>query len=311
MTATLLQLIREDPRAGNGILEFWGVTDIVPAMAVLNVDGNFYFSGAGISMKHGQPDDGRLTPDKVVSVARPILDRFPNVYSIADADVGFGSSTAIEQFLIDYSRAGIQAAHIEDQIDLKVCGWVEGKHVCSIDEMLYRQEPLIKARDKYAPGFGIIIRVDAFNAVNVGPDAGENPHGVYRRPPVEEAVRRIKAYVNAGADAIFLEAFPDEDSLTTCMAAAPDTPFLVNMTTGNKSPKLTPEQLTQLGVKMVIYPVALDRAAFAVYDRLLVHHKNRGTTKALESGDFTERSPVIANRSDVTSRIMQHCYQGK
>ena len=206
-----------------------------------------YMTGFGTAASVlGQPDVGLLTMSEMVSRAAAIAAVIASVAGdlplIADADTGYGNPINVRRTIREYERAGVAGLHIEDQVWPKKCGHMEGKQVIPMDEMVQKVRAAVEARQD--PDFVIIARTDA-NAV----------HGL------EDAIRRGKAYHEAGADVIFIEAPRSMTELRSIAQAFPGVPLLFNWAESGKTPPLPLEEIRTLGFKLVIFPVSLLFAA--------------------------------------------------
>jgi 2,3-dimethylmalate lyase len=179
---------------------------------------------------------------EMVSRAAALADVVGDRPLIADADTGYGNPISVIRTVREYERAGVAAIHLEDQLWPKKCGHMEGKQVIPIDEMNQKIRAAVDARQD--PDFVIIARTDA-NAV----------HGL------EDALRRGRAYREAGADVIFIEAPRSTEELRAIAQAFPDVPLLYNWAESGKTPLLSLEEIHALGFKLVIFPVSMLFAA--------------------------------------------------
>src|SRR5437660_5708433 len=147
-----------------------------------------YMTGFGTAASVlGQPDVGLLTMSEMVSRASALAAVVGDVPLIADADTGYGNPINVQRTIHEYERAGVAGLHIEDQVWPKKCGHMEGKQVIPMEEMVQKVRAAVDARQ--SPDFVIIARTDA-NAVN----------------GLEDAIQRGRAYREAGADSVFIEA---------------------------------------------------------------------------------------------------------
>ena len=198
-----------------------------------------YMTGFGTAASVlGQPDVGLLTMSEMVSRAAALSSVIGDIPLIADADTGYGNPLNVRRTIQEYERAGVAAVHIEDQIWPKKCGHMEGKQVIPQEEMVQKVRAAVEARRD--PDFVIIARTDA-NAVN----------------GLEDALRRGKAYREAGADIVFIEAPRSVEELRTIVETFPDTPLLYNWVENGKTPALSLDDIRTLGYKLVIFPVSL------------------------------------------------------
>ncbi len=152
-------------------------------------------------------------------------------------------------------------AHVEDQVNPKRCGHLDGKEVVGLDEAAKRVRAAADARRD--PGFLIMARTDVRGTIPG--DAG-----------LRAAIDRAKALVDAGADAIFPEAMKDLSEFEA-VASAVDVPVLANMTEFGKSELFTRRQLGDAGVRLIIYPVTLLRVAMGAAERALDEIAATGT----------------------------------
>ena len=169
--------------------------------------------------------------------------------AIIDADTGFGEPMNVARTIQTLEDAGLAGTHIEDQINPKRCGHLDGKAVVDADTAVKRIRAAVDARRD--ENFLIMARTD-IRAIE-GLDA---------------AIDRAKALVDAGADAIFPEAMRDLGEFER-MRAALDVPVLANMTEFGKSELFSTEQLRSAGINIVIWPVSLLRVAMGSAGRAL------------------------------------------
>ncbi len=202
-----------------------------------------YMTGFGTAASVlGQPDVGLLTMSEMVARASALASVVGDVSLIADADTGYGNPLNVQRTIHEYERAGVAGLHIEDQVWPKKCGHMEGKQVIPLDEMVQKVRAAVDARQD--PDFVIIARTDA-NAVN----------------GLEDALQRGRAYREAGADVIFIEAPRSLEELQAIAQAFTDTPLLFNWAESGKTPLLSLPEIQTLGFKLVIFPVSLLFAA--------------------------------------------------
>jgi methylisocitrate lyase len=222
-----------------------------PLSARLIQDKGFdgvYISGAVISADLGLPDIGLTTLTEVAARSQQIS-RMTDLPSLVDADTGFGEPMNVARTVQTLEDAGVSGLHIEDQVNPKRCGHLDGKAVVDTDTALKRIRAAADARRD--PNLLIMARTD-IRAVD-GLDA---------------AMDRAKQLVDAGADAIFPEAMRDLGEFEA-MRNAVDVPILANMTEFGKSELFTTTQLGNIGVNIVIYPVTLLRSAMGAAERTL------------------------------------------
>ncbi|HYZ52816.1 MAG TPA: methylisocitrate lyase [Streptosporangiaceae bacterium] len=247
--------------ASGKLLRFPGAFSPLSAMLIARhgFEG-VYISGAVISADLGLPDIGLTTLTEVAGRAAQIA-RVTALPALVDADTGFGEPMNVARTVQVLEDAGVAGMHIEDQVNPKRCGHLDGKDVVGRDTAVKRIKAAVAARRD--PGFVIAARTDA--AAVAGMD---------------EAIDRAKAYADAGADLIFPEAMAGEADFERFRAAV-DVPILANMTEFGKSKLLDAATLKNLGVNIVIYPVTLLRLAMHAAGTGLTAIATRGTQEGL------------------------------
>jgi methylisocitrate lyase len=221
-----------------------------------------YLSGGGVSAGSlGIPDLGILTLEDVLIDVRRIL-AVCDLPLIVDIDTGFGPSAFnIERTIKSLISAGAAGAQIEDQISAKRCGHRPNKEVVATSEMVDRITAANSARG--TDPFYLIARTDSLAIEGI-----------------DSAIKRAKAYVSAGADAIFAEAATDLDQYRRFAAEVP-APILANLTEFGMTPLFTIKELESAKVAMALYPLsafrAMNKAASDVFHTL----RKQGTQKSL------------------------------
>lgn len=234
-----------------------------PLSARLIEDKGFdgvYISGAVISADLGLPDIGLTTLTEVATRAGQIA-RMTNLPAIVDADTGFGEPMNVARTIQTLEDAGVAGCHIEDQVNPKRCGHLDGKATVDLETATKRIRAAVDARRD--PNFLVMARTD----VRASLDGAAG---------LATAIDRAKALVDAGADAIFPEAMRDLAEFEA-VASAVDVPVLANMTEFGKSELFTRDQLASVGVQIVIYPVTLLRSAMGAAERTLDVIRETGT----------------------------------
>ncbi|WNI18758.1 methylisocitrate lyase [Actinacidiphila sp. ITFR-21] len=207
-----------------------------------------YVSGAVLSADLGLPDIGLTTLTEVAGRSAQIA-RTTELPVLVDADTGFGEPMNVARSVQELENAGVAALHIEDQVNPKRCGHLDGKQVVDEQTALKRIRAAVEARRD--ENLLIMARTDV-RAVE----------------GLAAAADRARALVDAGADAIFPEAMRDLDEFAAIRKAV-DVPVLANMTEFGKSELFTVAQLQDVGVNMVIWPVSLLRLAMGAAGRAL------------------------------------------
>lgn len=163
-----------------------------------------YMTGFGTAAARGHPDLGLLTMSEMVANARTLASAI-DVPLICDADTGYGNALNVARTVHEYEAAGAAGLHLEDQVWPKRCGFLEGKQVIPLDDMLPKLRAALDARED--PDFVVIARTDALQ-----------PYGW------DEAERRARAYAEAGADLVFVDGIrtrADVDAYATRLADLP------------------------------------------------------------------------------------------
>ncbi|MEV0028121.1 methylisocitrate lyase [Nocardia sp. NPDC050793] len=219
-----------------------------------------YVSGAVVSAELALPDIGLTTLTEVVERGRQIA-RVTDLPVLIDADTGFGEPMNAARTVTMLEDAGLAGCHIEDQVNPKRCGHLDGKAVVPVDDMVRRLRAAVSARRD--PGFVICARTDARGTEGL-----------------DAAIDRAKAYADAGADLIFTEALADAAEFAKFRAAV-DVPLLANMTEFGKSELLSARTLEELGYNAVIYPVTALRLAMYAVEQGLAEVAETGTQSGL------------------------------
>lgn len=229
-----------------------------------------YISGAVLSADLGLPDIGLTTLSEVAARTHQIA-RITELPALADADTGFGEPINVARAVQELEDSGLAALHIEDQINPKRCGHLDGKQVVDDATATRRIRAAVDARRD--PNLLIIARTD-IRAVD----------------GLEATIERTKRLVDAGADAIFPEALASLKEFAAVRAAT-DVPILANMTEFGKSDLFSTRQLREVGVNLVIWPVSLLRMAMGAAERAL---------ETLQTdGSLTSELPQMQHRRDL------------
>jgi len=220
-----------------------------------------YFTGYGQAASHlGGPDVGLMTMTEMVMRARNFAAAV-DVPVIADGDTGFGNVINVMRTVQEYEAAGVAAIQLEDQVAPKKCGHMTGRQVVPLEEMIGKIKAAVSARKD--PDFVIIARTDA--RTNLG---------------IEEALRRGKAFAEAGADVLFIES-PESLEEMKLITSSFDIPVLANMVEGGRTPLMTAQDLQELGYGLVIFPTSSTYITAQAVTRVMQELKASGTTKAL------------------------------
>lgn len=237
-----------------------------PLSARLIQDKGFeavYVSGAVLAADLGLPDIGLTTLTEVTGRAGQIA-RVTDLPVLVDADTGFGEPMNVARTVQLVEDAGLAGLHIEDQVNPKRCGHLDGKEVVDEGTALRRIRAAVRGRRD--PDLLIMARTDV--------------RGV---DGLDAACDRARTLVDAGADAIFPEAMASLEEFAAIRAAV-DVPILANMTEFGKSELFTHAQLADVGVNLVIHPVSLLRVAMGAAERALDTLAAEGTLQGEVSG---------------------------
>jgi methylisocitrate lyase len=234
-----------------------------PLVAKLVAEMGFegvYVSGAALSADLGLPDIGLTTLTEVTARGAQIA-AATDLPTLIDADTGFGEPMNAARTITLLEDAGLAGCHLEDQVNPKRCGHLDGKAVVPTAEMVKRLRAAVAARRD--PNFVICARTDAA--------------GIEGLPA---AIERARAYADAGADLIFTEALSSARDFEKFRVAV-GTPLLANMTEFGKSELLSVSQLTDIGYNVVIYPVTVLRLAMHAVEAGLHEIDATGTQSGL------------------------------
>ena len=228
-----------------------------------------YLSGGGVAAaSYGLPDLGITSMQDVITDALRITGA-TDTPLLVDIDTGWGGAFSIARTIREMEKAGVGAVHIEDQVSQKRCGHRPNKAIVSAEEMCDRIKAAVDAR--IDPSFILMARTDAlavdgFNAV----------------------LDRTQEYIEAGADAIFAEAMTDV-SMYGEIVDSVEVPVLANLTEFGATPLYSVDELRQVGVHMVLYPLsafrAMNLAALNVYKEIRAKGTQRDVVAAMQTRD--------------------------
>ncbi|SJM67494.1 methylisocitrate lyase [Psychrobacter piechaudii] len=243
-----------EQKENNQPLQIVGTINAYTAMMATQVGHKaIYLSGGGVAnASYGLPDLGMTSLDNVLEDASRITNAVDTPL-LVDIDTGWGGAFNISQTIKKMEKAGVAAVHIEDQVAQKRCGHRPNKEIVSTSEMVDRLKAALDA--KVDPDFVVMARTDALSVEGL-----------------EAAVERAVAFQEAGADMIFAEALTDIEMYRKFTDVL-DIPVLANMTEFGQTDLYTTEQLFNVGVDVVLYPLsafrAMNKAALNVYQHLL------------------------------------------
>jgi 2-methylisocitrate lyase-like PEP mutase family enzyme len=210
----------------------------------------------------GLPDAGIATYTQMLERMATLV-RTSRGAVIADADTGYGGLLNVHHTVRGYEAAGVTAIQLEDQEFPKKCGHTPGKRCVPTRDMVDKIKVAVEARED-RENFLIIARTDARAELGV-----------------DEALRRLEAYAEAGADILFFEAPQSEDEMRRACEAF-DLPMLANMSDGGRTPILPARVLEEIGFALAIYPSLTSLSAAAAMERALASLKATGDSRSAE-----------------------------
>ena len=238
-----------DGLAADRLVTAPGVYDLISArLADAQLPAALYMTGYGTVASHlGVPDAGVATYRDMVDRVRQIA-QHTRAPLIADGDTGYGGLLNVQHTVRGYEQAGAAAIQLEDQEFPKKCGHTPGRRVVPAAEMAKKVRVAAESRDD--PNFLIIARTDA-----------RTPHGL------DEALRRIAVYAEAGADVLFLES-PQSEAEMVRIGREATKPLVANMVEGGHTPILPAARLREIGYRLALFPATGFLAAAAALERV-------------------------------------------
>lgn len=233
-----------------------------------------FITGSGVSESRlGRVDVGIMGLDENVAGCRSMA-ACTDLILLADGDTGYGNAVNAYYTAQAFEQAGAAGLMLEDQVWPKRCGHMKGKEVIAMDEMVEKIRAAAEARRD--PDFVIKSRTDTLAT-----------HGI------DEVIKRLSAYSEAGADLLFADALLTADQISTVVKNVPG-PLCVNMGFGIRQRSTTPlmsaRQLEDLGVAAVIYPRMLTACALMGMKKGLQHLK-----ESLETGEVVDRPDALVS----------------
>lgn len=242
-----------------------------------------YLSGAGVANAcFGLPDLGITNLNDVTEQVWRITDAC-DLPLLVDMDTGFGGAFNIERTIKSLIKAGAAAGHLEDQVQAKRCGHRPKKEIVSTDEMCDRIKAALDARTD--ENFILMARTDALAIEGL-----------------EKTIERIQQYEHAGADMIFFEGATDLAQYKAVTDAC-KLPVLANITEFGVTPLFTREQLHEVGVKLILYPLSAFRAMSAAAIKVYETIHQQGTQASL--------LPMMQTREQLYDVLGYHAYEQK
>ena len=273
-----------DAMATERPLQVAGVINAYAAIQAERAGFNaIYLSGSGIATaSYGLPDLGMTgLTDVLADVER--IKPISELPLLVDCDTGWGAALSIARTVRAMERAGVAAIHIEDQVQEKRCGHLPGKMVVETEEMCDRIKAAVDARIN--DQFMIMARTDALAVEGL-----------------ERTLDRCRAYIDAGADAIFAEAVTELKQYRVFTDSV-SVPILANLTEFGKTPQFTVDELRSVDVAMALYPLSAFRAMNQVAEAVYSEIKNAGTQRDVVH--------LMQTREELYENIGYHSYERK
>lgn len=220
----------------------------------------FSIGGFGVAAaSFAKADNGSLTLKDLSPPITHIL-KASNLPCLVDADTGYGGPSRVAQTIVTYEQAGAAAIFIEDQQWPKRCGHTEKQKLIPINQMQSKIKAALSARK--SKDLIIMARTDAISATG----------------SLDAAIRRARAYQQAGAESIFIEAPTTKKQLKAIPKLIPDSILLVNMMEGGKTPLINADDLASWGYHLIAYPITSILSATHGIKNSLQQLKSTGTT---------------------------------
>lgn len=232
-----------------------------------------FLTGAGLAMgRFGRPDVGLTTASEVAETVSAIRDRI-TIPLIVDGDTGFGNALTLARTVRNVERAGASAIQIEDQGFPKRCGHMAGKTVVSVQEAVGRIRAAVDTRADML----VFARTDAVAVEGI-----------------DAALDRGDAYLDAGADLIFVEGPRTEGEVRAVAERfAGRVPLMYNLVEGGVSPFDDGDLLAQLGFTITLHPLLLMHGLVAAAPAWLARLRNSGSTRGLPLADLATMNRIV------------------
>ena len=259
--ANRLRILLESP----GLIQLPGVFD---AMSVKLAERTgfkaAFISGFAVAATRlCVPDTGLISYSEMVEQARNICDSV-SIPVIGDGDTGWGNPINVKRTVEGYANAGCACIMIEDQLAPKRCGHTRGKQIVERNEAFARIQAAVDAREEGADIL-VMARTDA-NATD----------------GLDEAIDRCREFRRIGADITFLEAPLNKDEMFRYCGEV-EGPKMANMVEQGDTPYLSPEDLSKIGYKIAVWPVASLLAGIKAMQAVLSN---------LYNGEVTEKDKI-------------------
>lgn len=250
-----------------GVLVAPGVSDGISARLAARLGfPALYVSGAGTAAALGFPDMSLMTGSELVAAARTVTMCAPGALTVVDIDTGYGGLATLRRVVTELAAARVAAVHVEDQPFPKKCGYLEPEPCVPIEEMVWRIRAAL-ATDGHPV---VIARTDALLGQGMA-----------------ETLSRVEAYQAAGAEMIMVNGISEIGELAE-IATVCRLPMLHNVSGSDRTPDVPAGQADELGVKIVIYPIQVARAAAAGAEAMLTAIRDRADRSRVPNVGFAE-----------------------
>lgn len=276
---SLLRRLLESPK----ILVTPGAYDCLSAKLIESMGfKSIATTGAGISNCFlGLPDVGFLGLTDNLTVTRNIVQAV-DLPVTADVDTGYGNAVNVYNTVKLFETSGVTGINLEDQKSPKRCGHFKGKEIISMEEMVKKIEAAVDARKD--PDFVINARTDAANIAGI-----------------DEAIKRSKAYISAGADMVFPDAVQSEEDIKKFVSNV-SAPVSINMGIAIRQRSTTPlvsfKKLEELGVARVTFPRLTTTAALTGMKKAF-----EIVLESIKNGKIIERPDLVSSFDELTDLI--------
>jgi len=256
----------------NNIVPLIGVYDALSASLTSKYFNAVFCSGYGFSAsRYGLPDEGFIAWQDMVSYVENMRSISPDIHIVVDLDDGYGDDKIARTVTSRLENIGASAIVLEDQRRPKKCGHLPGKEILDKDEYIKRLTGVLDVRKDLF----VIARTDAVD--------------------INEGISRVQGYARAGADAIMVEGLDSKDSIKLVRENIPsDVNMVVNLIAGGKMGPISLDELSSLGVNLVIYSTPCLFAAHGAVDNAIRTLKeNNGVLEGDEFGVSLSESNEI------------------
>lgn len=288
---------REALKASNP-LQILGVINAYSAIQATKAGAKaLYLSGAGVANANiGVPDLAITRLEDVLIDVRRITNAVETPL-LVDMDTGFGGVFNIHRTIKELVKAGAAGVHIEDQVAQKRCGHRPNKELVSKEEMCDRLLAAVSARDEVDSDFVIMARTDA--------------HAIEGQT---SAIDRVWSYVEVGADMIFAEAIHTLEEYSEFVKHV-EVPVLANITEFGQTPYFTTQELHEVGVRMVLYPLSafhgMNKVAFEIFKDIIANGHQKNSLDKMQTLDELYETLDYYRYEEKLDALLQKRREGK